>query len=94
MYVLKGFIADVVYSKGLYNYCMKTFLTYRGKLSFDQSGVGTEAPGEVSKEDDMFDVYRKRMMLAYRFRPNPLVHRTLYINTLTWHFTCPCLSGM
>lgn len=32
-----------------------------------------EKPGEVSNADDEFDTYRKRMMLAYRFRPNPLV---------------------
>ena len=46
---------------------------HRGKVSFDQTGVGMETPGEVSGGDDEFDTYRKRMMLAYRFRPNPLV---------------------
>ena len=45
----------------------------RGKTSFDQAGVGAETPGELTKDDDQFDTYRKRMMLAYRFRPNPLV---------------------
>ena len=45
----------------------------RGATSFDNSGVGVEKPHEVEKEDDEFDVYRKRMMLAYKFRPNPLV---------------------
>ena len=49
--------------------------SHRGKRSFDQSGVGATAPAEVKKEDDEFDLYRKRMMLAYRFRPNPLVSR-------------------
>ncbi|XP_064390600.1 SURP and G-patch domain-containing protein 1-like [Halichondria panicea] len=44
----------------------------KGKQSFDHSGVGAEPPAEVAKSDDDFDVYRKRMMLAYRFRPNPL----------------------
>lgn len=44
----------------------------KGKQSFDQSGVGATVPAEVKKEDDEFDLYRKRMMLAYRFRPNPL----------------------
>ena len=29
--------------------------------------------GEADVDDDEFDTYRKRMMLAYRFRPNPLV---------------------
>ena len=45
----------------------------RGRQSFDQSGLGTDLPGEVEKDDDAFETYRKRMMLAYRFRPNPLV---------------------
>ena len=35
---------------------------------------------EVEQSDDAFDQYRKRMMLAYRFRPNPLNNprRTYY----------------
>lgn len=33
-------------------------------------GANTSNP---SGDDDEFDAYRKRMMLAYRFRPNPLV---------------------
>ncbi len=45
----------------------------RGKTSFDQGGVGVEVPGELNMDDSAFDTYRKRMMLAYRFRPNPLV---------------------
>ncbi|XP_044736541.1 SURP and G-patch domain-containing protein 1 isoform X2 [Chrysoperla carnea] len=28
--------------------------------------------GEIKGNDDEYDAYRKRMMLAYRFRPNPL----------------------
>ena len=36
-------------------------------------GLGTAQPGEVGEGDDEFDQYRKRMMLAYRFRPNPMV---------------------
>ncbi|XP_028168920.1 arginine-glutamic acid dipeptide repeats protein-like [Ostrinia furnacalis] len=35
-------------------------------------GLGASASDIVSPEDDEFDAYRKRMMLAYRFRPNPL----------------------
>ena len=46
---------------------------FRGKTSFDASGVGAEKPDDIKNEDDEFDVYRKRMMLAYKFRPNPLV---------------------
>lgn len=42
------------------------------------SGLGYEAPasGQQQQDDDEFDQYRKRMMLAYRFRPNPLVRLT------------------
>ena len=36
-------------------------------------GLGIEKPDDVRGDDDEFDAYRKRMMLAYRFRPNPLV---------------------
>lgn len=46
---------------------------FRGKTSFDQAGVGASKPADVEKSDDEFELYRKRMMLAYRFRPNPLV---------------------
>uniref|UniRef100_A0A2A4IVW2 G-patch domain-containing protein n=2 Tax=Heliothinae TaxID=95178 RepID=A0A2A4IVW2_HELVI len=35
-------------------------------------GLGASTSDVVSAEDDEFDAYRKRMMLAYRFRPNPL----------------------
>lgn len=44
----------------------------KGKTTFDHGGIGTEKVAEVKKDDDDFDVYRKRMMLAYKFRPNPL----------------------
>ncbi|KAJ1918769.1 SURP and G-patch domain-containing protein 1 [Mycoemilia scoparia] len=36
------------------------------------SGLGTEKTHEVQEGDDEFEIYRKRMMLAYKFRPNPL----------------------
>ncbi|KAI5651420.1 g-patch domain-containing protein [Phthorimaea operculella] len=35
-------------------------------------GLGAAVSDVVSPDDDEFDAYRKRMMLAYRFRPNPL----------------------
>ena len=35
--------------------------------------LGIDRPDQLNKEDDEFEAYRKRMMLAYRFRPNPLV---------------------
>lgn len=36
-------------------------------------GLGVERSSNLTVEDDEFEAYRKRMMLAYRFRPNPLV---------------------
>ncbi|KAL8606337.1 hypothetical protein ACOMHN_050817 [Nucella lapillus] len=44
----------------------------KGNVSRDNRGLGVERPAELNKEDDEFEAYRKRMMLAYRFRPNPL----------------------
>jgi splicing factor 4 len=40
--------------------------------SVEGSGIGIHATHEVQANDNEFDQYRKRMMLAYRFRPNPL----------------------
>ena len=36
------------------------------------AGVGVVPGHEVAEGDDEFDSYRKRMMLSYRFRPNPM----------------------
>lgn len=36
------------------------------------SEAGAYAPGNVSKKDDPFTAYKKRMALAYQYRPNPL----------------------
>lgn len=44
----------------------------KGNVSVEGRGVGLERPSALEKDDDEFDAYRKRMMLAYRFRPNPL----------------------
>jgi len=44
----------------------------KGKQSLDGAGVGVGGGGELKKDDTDFDVYRKRMMLAYKFRPNPM----------------------
>ncbi|CAE7745945.1 Sugp1, partial [Symbiodinium microadriaticum] len=38
----------------------------------DGAGVGTSSTHSAEDNDDEFDSYRKRMMLSYRFRPNPL----------------------
>ncbi|CAM6013330.1 unnamed protein product [Sphagnum balticum] len=35
-------------------------------------GMGVEQPGEVTAEDDIFEQYKKRMMLGYHYRLNPL----------------------
>lgn len=46
-----------------------------------------DRPDEVCKDDDEFEAYRKRMMLAYRFRPNPLVS-ILIIKLVTSNNLC------
>ncbi|XP_046679520.1 bromodomain-containing protein 4 isoform X1 [Homalodisca vitripennis] len=38
----------------------------------ENQGLGIERPEDVEADDDEYDAYRKRMMLAYRFRPNPM----------------------
>ena len=43
-------------------------------MSVEGRGLGIERPSTLDADDDEFDAYRKRMMLAYRFRPNPLVY--------------------
>lgn len=63
----------------LYVYCTDA----RGRGPDDIGGLGEEKPGEIETDDDEFDLYRKRMMLAYKFRPNPLVRKCynlFYIN--------------
>ena len=42
----------------------------------DRLGLGANT-GQAEEDDDEFDQYRKRMMLAYRFRPNPMVRSIL-----------------
>ncbi|KAK2081368.1 SURP and G-patch domain-containing protein 1 [Saguinus oedipus] len=44
----------------------------KGTTTVDGASFGTDRPAELSKEDDKYEAFRKRMMLAYRFRPNPL----------------------
>lgn len=44
-----------------------------GEVKKDNLGVGAQKPGEVTPEDDIYEQYKKRMMLGYRHRPNPLV---------------------
>lgn len=45
----------------------------RGRVSgSEQPGRGAQAHGAVQEDDDEFEAYRKRMMLGYKYRPNPL----------------------
>lgn len=45
----------------------------QGQQSSDKKGLGVvSTTHDLQEEDDEFEAYRKRMMLAYRFRPNPL----------------------
>lgn len=44
----------------------------KGQQSIEGRGLGTDRPANLSRDDDEYDAFRKRMMLAYRFRPNPL----------------------
>ncbi|EFJ35672.1 hypothetical protein SELMODRAFT_438553 [Selaginella moellendorffii] len=44
-----------------------------GQVKLNNLGLGAQQPGEVNSEDDIYEQYKKRMMLGYRFRPNPLV---------------------
>jgi len=45
-----------------------------GNVKKNNLGVGAQEPGEVTSEDDIYEQYKKRMMLGYRYRPNPLVN--------------------
>nr|XP_020471861.1 SURP and G-patch domain-containing protein 1 [Monopterus albus] len=44
----------------------------KGTTALNGGGLGVDRPAELTKSDDEYDAFRKRMMLAYRFRPNPL----------------------
>jgi len=44
----------------------------QGQQGSDKKGLGTITPHNLQQGDDEFEAYRKRMMMAYRFRPNPL----------------------
>ncbi|XWS45693.1 hypothetical protein CRYUN_Cryun14cG0001700 [Craigia yunnanensis] len=43
-----------------------------GDVKMNNLGVGAHQPGEVTPDDDIYEQYKKRMMLGYRYRPNPL----------------------
>ncbi|XP_044490410.1 SURP and G-patch domain-containing protein 1-like protein [Mangifera indica] len=43
-----------------------------GDVKTNHLGVGAHNPGEVAPDDDIYEQYKKRMMLGYRHRPNPM----------------------
>jgi hypothetical protein len=60
----------------------------KGVTPVNHGGLGQDRPSDLDRNDDEFQMYRKRMMLAYRFRPNPLVRISISfirINSLS-HF--------
>lgn len=62
-----------------------------GEVKKNHLGVGAQQPGEVTPEDDIYEQYKKRMMLGYRYRPNPLVLKISlsncgYFLVLVWWF--------
>lgn len=52
------------------------FFLFRGAPRENTQGLGLNLSDATADEDE-YESYRKRMMLAYRFRPNPLVSFTL-----------------
>lgn len=60
---------------------------YRGIQRDTNQGLGSDRVDNLEKDDDEFDAYRKRMMLAYRFRPNPLVCNNFF------NFKCGCVKS-
>ncbi|XP_014666326.1 PREDICTED: SURP and G-patch domain-containing protein 1-like isoform X2 [Priapulus caudatus] len=44
----------------------------KGQQPVENMGLGHNRPDNLAQGDDEFEAYRKRMMLSYRFRPNPL----------------------
>lgn len=57
-----------------------------GDVKMNNLGVGAHNPGEVTAEDDIYEQYKKRMMLGYRYRPNPLVFSLLIFSPNNWRF--------
>ena len=67
------------------SFCINLIFFPRGQNAGDKKGLGTTIPHDLREGDDEFDAYRKRMMMAYRFRPNPLVRFIFsFISCLIW----------
>jgi len=43
-----------------------------GEVKTQPLGIGAAEVGEVKEDDDIYEQYKKRMMLGYKHRPNPL----------------------
>mmetsp|Transcript_7821 Transcript_7821/g.22280 ORF Transcript_7821/g.22280 Transcript_7821/m.22280 type:complete len:235 (-) Transcript_7821:132-836(-) len=43
-----------------------------GEVKQDNLGIGAATTHEVGEADDIYEAYKKRMMLGYKHRPNPL----------------------
>lgn len=59
---------------------------YRATQRDSNQGLGTASNTTPEAGDNEYEAYRKRMMLAYRFRPNPLV------NLYDIHFNVICVN--
>jgi len=44
----------------------------KSEAGLERMGLGLALPGQAEADDDDVEQYRKRMMLAYKFRPNPM----------------------
>lgn len=52
---------------------------FRHAAPMENAGLGQCRPDDIKADDDEYEAYRKRMMLAYRFRPNPLVSLNIFL---------------
>ena len=52
---------------------------YRAAPRENLQGLGANEVEAPNENDNEYEIYRKRMMLAYRFRPNPLVGIRLFL---------------
>ena len=69
---------------------MRTPVSSRLSKKETNSGVGGKdaggkKPWDPEKGDDEFDLYKKKMMLSYRYRPNPLVCFVMLHFVLMWN---------
>ena len=68
---------------------MRFLAVFRGQQGSDKKGLGTITPHNLQQGDDEFEAYRKRMMMAYRFLPNPqpaiMTRFILCVQSLCYH---------